>query len=57
MRLESINKIGVIGAGIMGHNIALSFLMGNYPVTLFDVDSSVLESAREKIKKKQGAFY
>jgi len=28
MVLENIKKIGVIGAGIMGHYIALSFLMG-----------------------------
>lgn len=56
MTLESINKIGVIGAGIMGHNIALSFLMGKYPVTLFDVDTSILESATEKIKKNIVSF-
>lgn len=56
MELEDIDKIGVIGAGIMGHNIALSFLLGKYPVMLFDIDMSVLESARAKIEKNLGPF-
>ena len=49
MKLEEIKTISVLGAGIMGHGIAQSFLMGGYPVILYDIQESILETARAHI--------
>lgn len=40
-----INNIGVIGAGTMGHGIALSFALYGYDVTLYDAYANQLQKA------------
>ena len=57
MKLEEIHNISVLGAGIMGHGIAQSFLMGGYPVWLCDIRESILETAKEHIEENLGLFY
>lgn len=47
----NMDKIVVIGAGIMGHGIAQVCAQGGRQVTLVDVSSEVLESARQKIRQ------
>lgn len=44
-------KIGVLGAGTMGSGIALAILLADMPVSLYDVSDTMLERAREYIKK------
>ena len=56
MRLESIKTVSVLGAGIMGHGIAQSFLMGGYPVVLYDVEEPILRRARAQIEKNLEIF-
>jgi 3-hydroxybutyryl-CoA dehydrogenase len=56
MKLEEIQSIAVLGAGIMGHGIAQSFLMGGYPVRLYDIRESVLETAKTHIQKNLDLF-
>ena len=56
MSLEDIRRISVLGAGIMGHGIGQSFLMGGYPVTLYDIEESILEKAKAQIKKNLEVF-
>lgn len=56
MKLEAIRKISVLGAGIMGHGIAQSFLMGGYPVWLCDIKESILETAKGHIEKNLDLF-
>ena len=56
MKLEEIQNISVLGAGIMGHGIAQSFLMGGYPVWLYDIRESILETAKEHIGKNLELF-
>jgi len=56
MALENIKQVAVIGAGIMGHGIAQSFLMGKYPVILYDIKASALEIAKSKIEKNLEPF-
>ncbi len=56
MKLEEIRKISVLGAGIMGHGIAQSFLMGEYPVWLYDIEESILETAKGHIEKNLDLF-
>ena len=56
MKLDEIKTISVLGAGIMGHGIAQSFLMGGYPVTLYDIRESILETARAHIENNLDLF-
>ncbi len=56
MKLEEIRKTSVLGAGIMGHGIAQSFLMGEYPVWLYDIEESILETAKGHIEKNLELF-
>ncbi len=51
MKLDKIKSISVLGAGIMGHGIAQAFLMGGYPVRLYDIQESILKTARAHIKE------
>jgi enoyl-CoA hydratase/3-hydroxyacyl-CoA dehydrogenase len=46
----SINKITVLGSGVMGHGIAQVSAMAGYNVTLRDIEQSFLDKAMEKIK-------
>jgi 3-hydroxybutyryl-CoA dehydrogenase len=50
MKAEDIKTISVLGAGIMGHGIAQSFLMGGFSVYLYDVQEAILETARAHIR-------
>lgn len=56
MKVEEIHRVSVLGAGIMGHGIAQCFLMGGYPVTLYDVDQSMLDRARVLIEQNLKLF-
>jgi len=56
MKLAEIKSVAVMGAGIMGHGIAQSFLMGGYPVFLYDVQDSILETAKAHIVKNLELF-
>lgn len=50
MSLSTINKITVLGSGVMGHGIAQVSAMAGYQVVLRDVEQSFLDKAMEKIK-------
>jgi 3-hydroxybutyryl-CoA dehydrogenase len=50
MNVEDIQKVTVIGAGLMGHGIALEFALGGYEVYVHDVSQEKLDQARETIK-------
>lgn len=56
MKNEPIRNITVLGAGIMGHGIAQSFLMGGYPVHLYDIQDSILETAQSHIEQNLKLF-
>ena len=49
MNAEDISRIGVIGAGLMGHGIALNFALGGFDVYLNDTTDESLEKALENI--------
>lgn len=42
-------KIGVVGAGLMGTEIALVFGLGGFDVVLFDRDGNSLDQATDRI--------
>jgi 3-hydroxybutyryl-CoA dehydrogenase len=56
MKLEEIHQIAVLGAGLMGHGIAQSFIVGGYPVMLYDIQESVLNNAGAHIKSSLELF-
>jgi len=47
-----IKKIGVLGAGTMGHGIAEAFAMYGYDVNLYDVNMEALQKAKNFIKEE-----
>lgn len=47
-----IKKIGVVGAGTMGHGIAESFALYGYEVNMFDTSDEVLAKAKGQIKEE-----
>ena len=48
-KYEKIERVGVVGAGLMGHGIALSFAVGGYEVALTDTTDENLQRAMEHI--------
>ena len=56
MKLEEIKQISVLGAGVMGHGIAQAFIMGGYPVKLYDIQDAILATARAHIEESLGLF-
>ena len=50
MAIDEIKKVCVVGAGTMGHQIALQCAVNNYDVRLVDTSKEVLDNAREKIR-------
>lgn len=56
MKLNDIREAAVLGAGIMGHGIAQTFLMGGYSVRLYDVDRAVLDRAEGFIRQNLENF-
>jgi len=57
VKSEDIKTISVLGSGIMGHGIAQAFLMAGYPVLLYDLKESILETATAHIKKNLELFH
>jgi 3-hydroxyacyl-CoA dehydrogenase len=48
--MANIQKITVLGSGIMGHGIAQISAMAGFDVILRDIDKKFLDSAMNKIK-------
>ena len=46
---STAKHIAIVGAGLMGHGIAQTFLAGGHKVALFDTDSTALADATTKI--------
>ncbi len=49
MNVEDIQKVAVVGAGLMGHGIALEFALAGYEVHVHDVSQDNLDQARKTI--------
>lgn len=56
MKLNHIEKISVVGAGVMGHGIALAYAMGGYPVSLNDTNEAILNQALKRIRANLETF-
>ena len=44
-------KIGIVGAGLMGHGIAQVFAVAGHPVTVYDAFPDALKTLRQRIEK------
>ncbi|CAA7601221.1 3-Hydroxybutyryl-CoA epimerase/3-hydroxyacyl-CoA dehydrogenase/enoyl-CoA hydratase [Acididesulfobacillus acetoxydans] len=51
MKVEDIKKISVVGAGNMGHQIAISAALAGYQVSVTDISSGMLSQAENFAKK------
>ncbi|URZ01273.1 3-hydroxyacyl-CoA dehydrogenase family protein [Clostridium felsineum] len=49
MKLEGINSIGVVGAGVMGTGVAQKFAEGGYQIKLIDISEKVLKKSKVSI--------
>ena len=56
MNVDDISRIGVIGAGLMGHGIALNFALGGFDVYLNDTTEESLERALENVETSLGTL-
>jgi 3-hydroxybutyryl-CoA dehydrogenase len=56
MKINEINHIGVLGAGLMGHGIAQVFATAGYKVKIFDADAAMLSKAKERIAANFDVF-
>ena len=56
MGLSEETKVGIVGAGLMGHAIAQLFAAKGYRVSLFDSNRQVLEQATARIRANFKTF-
>jgi 3-hydroxybutyryl-CoA dehydrogenase len=52
--MAELNKIGIVGAGAMGRNIALFFAQTDHQVQLFDVNQDAVTSALDAVRNSLG---
>ena len=56
MDSNTIGSIGVIGAGLMGHSIAMNFAVGGHDVVLTDTTDENLQRAMENVSATLGVL-
>ncbi len=50
--IERVNRILVCGAGAMGRQIAMVCALGGYSVTVWDIDTQMLEQAQQELRSR-----
>lgn len=50
LKVDQIKRVGVVGAGLMGHGIAQAYAQEGYLVTITDSSASALAGAKNRIK-------
>jgi 3-hydroxybutyryl-CoA dehydrogenase len=56
MNLADVKRIGVVGAGTMGHGIALNFALAGYPTLISDVSDEFVQDAKARIRSALDLF-
>jgi enoyl-CoA hydratase/3-hydroxyacyl-CoA dehydrogenase len=49
---RKVQKVAIIGGGLMGSGIATALILSNYPVILKEVNEKFLQAGIERIKGK-----
>lgn len=55
-KIEDIENVAIIGAGLMGHGIAQAFAVNGYKVNIFDANHKVLKSVPDRIYQNLQVF-
>ena len=50
LRIDKIKRVGIVGAGLMGHGIAQAYAQEGYPITITDESKSALAGVKDRIK-------
>ena len=56
MKVEDIEKVLIIGAGTMGHQIGFQCAIHGFKIALYDVAQDVLDKALTRLEKLAGGF-
>jgi 3-hydroxybutyryl-CoA dehydrogenase len=56
LKVNDIQHIGVLGAGLMGHAIAQVFASAGYRINIYDADIAMIEKAKERIAANFDVF-
>ena len=56
MNLADVKRVGVVGAGTMGHGIAINFALAGYPTLISDVTEAVLKESTARIRAALDLF-
>jgi enoyl-CoA hydratase/3-hydroxyacyl-CoA dehydrogenase len=56
MKVEGIDRIAVLGAGVMGHGIAEVAALAGYDVSLYDIKDEFIASALDKVRWSVSKF-
>jgi 3-hydroxybutyryl-CoA dehydrogenase len=51
MSLDAVERVTIVGAGLMGHGIGLEFAVAGYPVVFHDVNDATLRKALERVER------
>ena len=54
--MESIKKVGVVGAGTMGFGIAINFALWGYPTIMSDISDEILQQSMKMIRSAMALF-
>ena len=55
MRLEDVNKVGVLGGGVMGGGIGQVLAISGYQVLIRDISEEVVERTRDHHRRPVSA--
>jgi 3-hydroxybutyryl-CoA dehydrogenase len=50
MNLADVKRVGIVGAGTMGHGIAINFALAGYPTLISDLNEAILEESKARIR-------
>ncbi|EKN70967.1 3-hydroxyacyl-CoA dehydrogenase [Neobacillus bataviensis LMG 21833] len=56
MDIKEVKHIAVLGAGSMGHQIAMLCVLGGFSATIYDIDEKALDKAKENLNFQMGKW-
>jgi len=56
VQLADIKRVGIVGAGTMGHGIAINFALAGYVTMISDLSDAILRQSQERIRAALDMF-